>query len=134
MNEWQKLATAIANEIAEFPQGRSSESGESTPREIVDRELYKGEDVDAAVNSFSTSGRWPLLSATENYYIHRRLKFGLLVAQALAATDPMHAGSEDSLFPSPSPDFSMDLQLQWLLIAAWKSAGRAAWAKEMIGH
>jgi hypothetical protein len=133
MNEWQKLAAAIANEIAEFPQGRSAESGESTPREIVERELYKGEDVDAAVHSFSTSGRWPLLSATENYYIHRRLKFGLLVAKALAATDPAHSGSEEPVFPNPSPDFSMDIQLQWLLTAAWNAAGRNAWAQEMIG-
>jgi len=132
MNEWMNLANAIANEIAEFPEGRASESGESSPREIVGRELYKAEDIDAAVHSFSTSGRWPLLSANENYFIQQRLKFGLLVARVLATTDPADAGSGDSLFPHPPADFSMDLQLQWLLIAGWKSAGRAAWAGNLV--
>ena len=132
MNQWLNLASAIANEIAEFPEGRSSESGKSSPPQIVERELYKSEDIDAAVHSFSTSGRWPLLSANENYFIQRRLKFGLLVARALATPEPGHSESEGSLFPSPSPDFSMDMQLQWLLIAAWKNAGRAAWTAEML--
>jgi hypothetical protein len=132
MNQWLNLATAIANEIAEFPEGRSSESGNATPREIVEKELYKGEDIDAAVHSFSTSGRWPLLSANENYFIQQRLKFGLVVAKALAASDSGHAESEGSLFPPPPPDFSMDMQLQWLLIAAWKHSGRGAWAEAML--
>jgi hypothetical protein len=130
MNEWQKLAIAIENELKEFPEGRASESGDASPKAIVERELYKGEDVDAAVNSFSSSGRWPLLSANEHYFIRQRLYFGLTVARALAAPDPHD--SEAPLFPSPGSDFSMDFQLQWLLIAAWKASGRAAWTAGMI--
>ena len=132
MNQWLNLATAIENEIAEFPEGRASESAASSPQEIVVTELRKREDIDAAVHSFSTSGRWPLLSANENYFIQRRLKFGLVVARALAAPDSGHAESDSVLFPAPSAEFPMEMQLQWLLIAAWKHAGRAAWNAEML--
>lgn len=131
MNQWTDLANAIAHELDEFPEGCASEKGGASSQEIVARELYKSEDIDAAVHSFSTSGRWPLLSDNENFFIRQRLNFGLVLARALAATDPMHPEVEGPMFPNPGGDFTMDVQLQWLLIAAWKAAGRAAWAAQL---
>jgi hypothetical protein len=131
MNQWLALATAIEKEIAEFPEGKPSPTGTISPQDLVVRERYKGEDVDAAVHSFSTSGRWPLLETQEYYFIGLRLKFGQTIARALAAPDPHGASPDDTFFPQPSADFSMDIQLQWLLNAAWNHAGRAAWAAEI---
>jgi hypothetical protein len=128
MNQWLALATAIEKEIAEFPEGHPPKAGTVSPQDLVARERYKGEDVDAAVHSFSTSGRWPLLESDEYYFIGLRLKFGRLVARALAAPDPHGASADDTSFPQPNADFSMDIQLQWLLNAAWGSSGRAEWA------
>lgn len=128
MNQWLALATAIEKEIAEFPEGHPPKAGTVSPQDLVTRERYKGEDVDAAVHSFSTSGRWPLLESDEYYFIGLRLKFGQVVARALAAPDPHGASAEDTIFPAPDPDFSMDFQLQWILNAAWNHSGRAAWA------
>jgi hypothetical protein len=131
MNQWLALATAIEKEIAEFPEGHLPKSGTGSPQELVARELYKGEDVDAAVHSFSTSGRWPLLESDEYYFIGLRLKFGRILARALTAPDPHGATADDTFFPQPSEDFPMDIQLQWLLNAAWIESGRAAWAAEI---
>jgi hypothetical protein len=129
MNQWLALATAIEKEIAEFPEGHPQKSTTGSPQDLVARELYKGEDVDAAVHSFSTSGRWPLLESDEYYFIGLRLKFGRVIARALAAPDPHGASADDTFFPAPPADFSMDIQLQWLLNAAWSQSGRAAWAE-----
>jgi len=132
MNQWLALATAIEKEIAEFPEGRLPKTETGSPQELVAREAYKGEDVDAAVHSFSTSGRWPLLESDEYYFIGLRLKFGQTVARSLAAPDPHGATPGDTFFPQPNADFSMDIQLQWLLNAAWNHGGRAAWAAGVI--
>lgn len=131
MNQWLALAKAIEKEITTFPEGKAAPSGSITPQELIARELYKGEDVDAAVNSFSTSGSWPLLESQEFYFIGLRLKFGLTLARALAAPDPHGSSPEATIFPEPNADFSMDLQLQWLLVAAWNNSGRATWAEEI---
>jgi hypothetical protein len=132
MNQWLALATAIEKEIAEFPAGQPPKSGTLPPQDLVARELYKGEDVDAAVHSFSTSGRWPLLESDEYYFIGLRLQFGRTLARALAAPDPHGATPDDTFFPQPTGDFSMDIQLQWLLNAAWIHSGRAAWAADVM--
>ena len=132
MNQWLALATAIEKEIAEFPEGHPPKPGTVSPQDFVARELYKGEDVDAAVHSFSTSGRWPLLESDEYYFIGLRLKFGRTIARALAAADPHGATPDETFFPQPHADFSMDIQLQWLLNVAWNHAGRAAWAEGIV--
>lgn len=134
MNQWLALATAIEKEIATFPEGKAAPTGTITPQDLVARELYKGEDVDAAVHSFSTSGSWPLLESQEFYFIGLRLKFGLVLARALAAPDPHGSSPETTLFPEPTADFPMDIQLQWLLVAAWVHSGRAAWAAEITSR
>ncbi len=132
MNQWLALATAIEKEIAEFPEGVPPKAGTLSPQDLVERERYKGEDVDAAVHSFSTSGRWPLLESDEYYFIGLRLKFGRVVARALAAPDPHGASAGDTSFPQPNGDFSMDIQLQWLLNDGWNHSGRAAWAEGVL--
>jgi len=134
MNQWLALATAIEKEITEFPEGSPSNSGKLSAKDLVAKELYKAEDVDAAVHSFSTSGRWPLLESQEYYFIGLRLKFGRIIARALAAPDPHGTTPDDTFFPQPNADFSMDIQLQWLLNAAWNHVGRAAWAAEIIAR
>lgn len=132
MNQWLALAQAIEKEIAEFPVAKQPPADTLSPQDLVTRENYKGEDVDAAVHSFSTSGRWPLLESDEYYFIGLRLKFGQTMSRALAAPDPHGATPDDTFFPQPSGDFSMDIQLQWLLNAAWNHAGRAAWAAGVV--
>ena len=132
MNQWLALAQAIEKEIAEFPEAKQSPADTLSPQDLVTREHYKGEDVDAAVHSFSTSGRWPLLESHEYFFIGLRLKFGRNIARALAAPDPHGASPDDTFFPQPTADFPMEIQLQWLLNAAWIHAGRAAWAARVV--
>ena len=126
-NSWQKLVVALAQAPDELPSPHPLHE-RMTREELVARELYKGEDVDAAVHSFSTSGAWPLLNGEEAYLIEERIKYALIVAKSMAVADP-HGGEEGAaMFPEPPEDFSIEFQLQWLLGAAWNAVGRTIWA------
>jgi len=132
MNDWLPLVVTLRNSaLDQLPIAQEMWQTKS-PQEIVSLESQMSADLDASIRVFARTHQWPEISAIESFYLHVRIQFGLVVAEALATPDTSKPKPQGSVFPSPPQIFSLEDQLEWLLICAWNNIGRKSWTVSTI--
>jgi hypothetical protein len=126
MNHWLTLLVTMTDALPQLPNGMLPDDKRSVPA-ILEFERQLSADIDAAVRAFARQQRWPKLSPAESYYLKERIDSALVVAHALATEDRTKSSPRPSVFPNPPLDFSLDSQIEWLLIDVWNNKGRSYW-------
>jgi len=87
------------------------------------------EAVDAAVRTFSSQGKLPALQGAEAYFLAQRLEFAVWLTMALGAGS---SGDARPILPDPPSSLLPAAQVEWLLVWAWRTPGRAYWLEKAI--
>lgn len=112
------------------PYHFSSPTDDSQARHALEEvEQHSTESVDAAVRDFSKSGRWPVLSNDQKFFLFHRIQFAILITMALLSSDNYEKGP---ILPNPPPSFLIRDQYEWLLIWAWKVPGKYIWMERLL--
>ncbi len=125
MNDWQTLYLMITQSTTDLPKPQVLPDTMSH-EEVVAYEVRKTEDIEAAVNSFSGAGRWPLLDGDEAYLIEERVRFATFLVTSLMAMETAHPENHAFTYPA---DMTLDRLVRWAMTDAWNKIGRDSWAK-----
>src|SRR5687767_8434646 len=132
MNDWLTLLTVMVDSAAHLPEG--SLPGTLTAQNVVEREQQISDDIDATLGALARQQRWPEISQEESFFVNQRLQFGCHIARVLSTPDKSKPIPRPSILPAAPPEFSTDVQLEWLLIDGWNHEGRRAWQERLLAQ
>lgn len=93
------------------------------PKELAEEEGQHARRIDRCIRDFSWTGKWPVLSEKERYFLRQRLRFAYEYASiaSISVRDPAR-------FAKPGPTRGRDRRIiEHFLISIWRSSGFDNW-------